>query len=597
MALLDKILALLGTNRTRMEWKLRAWRRGWDRRMASAKNRAQNLTYAHQTCPKCSHPAGADEATCSRCGEPLGGRLAHRARRAAGFLWADGTPVIATVLIASIVACYAATLLWDSKAGLADGIHTSPSPLALIRFGSLVTTSVTEGEWWRLVTSTFLHLDVLHLAMNVLSLWSVAVFLEDAIGKAKTLALYLVLGVGAGITSYLWHTHTGPGIGHSAGASGAICGLIGVAIGFATRRRNVARHLRGHYIGWAIWIAILALSPWNIDNAAHMGGLGLGFAAGLVVRRKGEGTPAVRRAWSLVAIGAVGGAIAAVAFALATPAPAGWGRGEAEAEVASDDPAAYDVAAPFLDPETPAVQERIAAARAAIEAEWERLPASAALDRRAGQAFYSWRSFHPVEHLYTSMPGEVYGRYLRLFGPPEAPGAPWVVRHRASGTTFTIASIEDGMGILETADPSPAGEAAARRLAELMDQVPPADFSIVRSHGGRPEVVGARGGRAYTEPVDIATALAFYTSRIERLPPGQDRVSLQLQAMLQISSSDQASPADVARVAVYWPEVLAALEADRANPLTRAWAQALPYLAEQLDLPADQRERARSLAR
>ena len=592
MALLDKILALLGTNRTRMEWKLRAWRRGWDRRFASAKNRAQNLTYAHQTCPKCAHPAGADEKVCTRCGEALGGRVAHRARRAFGFLWAEGTPVVATVLVAAIVACYAAMLLWDSRAGLTEGIHTSPTSLALIRFGSLITPSVTAGEWWRLVTSTFLHIDVMHLAMNVISLWTVAVFLEDTIGKARTLALYLVLGLGASLASYLWHTSTGPGIGHSAGASGAICGLIGVAIGFASRKRNVARHLRGHYIGWAIWILILALSPWPIDNAAHFGGLALGFLFGFfVVRRKAEGSSSVRRAWAFAALAAVGGTAAAIAVAMAHPLPAGW-LGDAPA-AAGIDMTKYKLAAPFLDPDLPAVQEQVAAARAEIAADWERLGVDALPPREPYVPFYPWAELHPSEHVYTQQPGELYGRYIQLFGP--APhDQPWVIRHRASGIVFVIDPIDIGGGMLGTAARTPAAEAAARRLGELMDRIPPADFSLIRRMEGGPTHIGARGGRAFEEPVDAPTALAYYTTRIDEAAP-PDRVALQLEAMFVIGFAEGASPAEHARVAAYWPAVITALEA-AVDPAMRGWAAGLPYLAEQLGLPKAEVERAKALA-
>src|SRR5687767_7377644 len=71
LALLDEFLKLLGTNRTRMQWKMRAWKRSWERRVGTVKNRAQVLTYEHQTCPRCSHPASADEKVCTRCGESL----------------------------------------------------------------------------------------------------------------------------------------------------------------------------------------------------------------------------------------------------------------------------------------------------------------------------------------------------------------------------------------------------------------------------------------------------------------------------------------------------------------------------------------------
>ncbi len=112
MAVLDRILELLGTNRTRVQWKLRAWRRAWDRRVGTVKNRAQAVSYAHQACPRCTHPAGADEKVCTRCGEPLSGLIEQRVRRTFGFLWEPETPVVATVLTCAIASRYVVTLLW-----------------------------------------------------------------------------------------------------------------------------------------------------------------------------------------------------------------------------------------------------------------------------------------------------------------------------------------------------------------------------------------------------------------------------------------------------------------------------------------------------
>lgn len=315
MALLDDLLKLIGTNRTRVQWKLRAWKRGWERRVGTVKNRAQVLSYEHQVCPRCSHPAGADERTCSRCGEALGGKLAHRARRLAGMLWIPGAPVVPTVMIAAIAALYATTLVWGTRVGLTDGMALSPHPLAFTRFGDLDTVLVQDGEWWRLSTSTFLHVHPLHLVFNVMSLYSVGRYLEEVLGARKTLALYLGLGLVASAVSFAWHAYTWPYAGRSAGASGAICGLIGVAIGFSLRKRNVARHLRGHYLGWAVWIAILGLSSWNIDNAGHFGGLVPGVLAGLLVRRRADTSARACRVWLYAALALV--AVTAAALVLA----------------------------------------------------------------------------------------------------------------------------------------------------------------------------------------------------------------------------------------------------------------------------------------
>jgi len=320
VALLDDILRLLGTNRTRMQWKLRAWQRSWERTKGSLVNRGTALTYEHKTCGSCGHPAGADETTCTRCGAQMGGRLAHRARRMGALFWTPDTPVVTSLIGITLIATYAVMLLWDRQQHLASGASFAPSPLALWRFGSELSTDIEAGQWWRVLTATFLHVNVLHLIFNVGSLWSVGVYLEDTLGKAKTLALYLLLAVVSAGFSYWWHTHDG-GIGNSAGASGAICGLIGVAIGFSLRHRNAARHLRGHYLGWAVWIAIIGMSGWNIDNAGHVGGLVPGLLLGLVVRRRAATSHRAHRAWLAGAVVGLAAVIASYVLMARTPLP------------------------------------------------------------------------------------------------------------------------------------------------------------------------------------------------------------------------------------------------------------------------------------
>jgi membrane associated rhomboid family serine protease len=155
----------------------------------------------------------------------------------------------------------------------------------------------------------------MHLVFNVMSLFSVAKYLEEVLGKSKTLALYLGLGIVASFVSFLWHAYTAPYFGKSAGASGAICGLIGVAIGFSLRKRNVARHMRGHYLGWAVWIVVLGLSSWNIDNAGHFGGLVPGVLVGLVVRRRADTGATARRVWLYGALAFVAVTFAALVIA------------------------------------------------------------------------------------------------------------------------------------------------------------------------------------------------------------------------------------------------------------------------------------------
>ncbi|HSN30026.1 MAG TPA: rhomboid family intramembrane serine protease [Kofleriaceae bacterium] len=443
MALLDDILKLLGTNRTRMQWKVRAWKRGWEKRKASLSNRGASLTYAHKTCPSCGHPAGADETTCSRCATALGGMASHRARRLAALVWSPGTPAVASLLVFSCVLVYAFVLVWQNHIGLASSRNLAPHTYALWRFGSEFSPDILERhQWWRCITAVFLHGGLIHLAMNMLSLWSVATYLEETIGKAKTLALYVLLGLTASAFSLWWHTRSG-GIGNSVGASGAICGLIGVAVGFSTRHRNAARHLQSHYIGWALWIVIIGFSGFNIDNAGHVGGFVPGFLLGLVVRRRNVTGHVAHRLWTAGALLALAGTIAC--FVLMANSPLTH-----EQLFGSDDDSAD-------------TEDLDSGTRAAI------IEANKTFERAEDYMPAGVEMTYPHARTDGRPDGELAGRMRRLFGDP--PLGVWRLADRGNGTQLRISEGSDEIRV-----DGPAGEASFAHLVELIDRARPADF-------------------------------------------------------------------------------------------------------------------------
>ncbi|MBD0255211.1 MAG: rhomboid family intramembrane serine protease, partial [Cytophagales bacterium] len=95
----------------------------------------------------------------------------------------------------------------------------------LLTWGANYRPLTVRGQWWRLLTSTFLHGGVLHLFMNLYGLLFVGLFLEPVLGRARLLLIYLLTGVLASLASLLWYPAT-----VSVGASGAIFGLYGALL-------------------------------------------------------------------------------------------------------------------------------------------------------------------------------------------------------------------------------------------------------------------------------------------------------------------------------------------------------------------------------
>jgi rhomboid protease GluP len=147
--------------------------------------------------------------------------------------------------------------------------------------GALIPALVAQGEWWRLLSSMFLHSGAVHLGLNMLSLYFLGSFVEAAFGRGRFLALYLLSGLSGGL-AYLYFG----GFNVSAvGASGAIFGLLGGVLGYALRRGTFSWQnplIRQLLILLALNLYIGFSVP-NISNTAHLGGLAGGFAFGWLV--------------------------------------------------------------------------------------------------------------------------------------------------------------------------------------------------------------------------------------------------------------------------------------------------------------------------
>lgn len=155
-----------------------------------------------------------------------------------------------------------------------------------------------DGEWWRLVVSTFLHGGLLHLFFNMWGLRVLGPFSEAYLGGAGFLALYLITGVAASATSIGWNPEV-----VSLGASGSIFGLLGATLAFFVRhRREMPKALfQGQLRSILMLIAInvaLGLTIPQVDNAAHFGGLLFGFLGGFLLDRPLLVEPVMtRRRW------------------------------------------------------------------------------------------------------------------------------------------------------------------------------------------------------------------------------------------------------------------------------------------------------------
>jgi membrane associated rhomboid family serine protease len=161
----------------------------------------------------------------------------------------------------------------------------NPTVEDLIGFGASYGARVAEGEWWRLLTCTFLHGGLIHLAVNMWSLRILGPAIENLYGNAAFLLLYLFSGLGASVASSCWNPS-----GVSVGASGSITGLVGALVAFFVAHRHEMPmglfRAQMRSVGLVILInAFIGISMPRVDNAAHLGGLVTGLACGFALHR------------------------------------------------------------------------------------------------------------------------------------------------------------------------------------------------------------------------------------------------------------------------------------------------------------------------
>lgn len=146
-----------------------------------------------------------------------------------------------------------------------------------------------DGEYWRLITATFMHFGFSHLLNNMVLLGTAGQILERAIGPLKYLILYLLAGVGGSTLSYVQMLHSGD-YAVAAGASGAIFGIVGALLWIVIRNKGHYETLTGKgLVAMIVLCLYYGISTGGVDNWGHIGGLIGGFLIGILFyKRKKE---------------------------------------------------------------------------------------------------------------------------------------------------------------------------------------------------------------------------------------------------------------------------------------------------------------------
>lgn len=298
-------------------------------------------------CRQCGAIVGAGQAQCGVCGastapqpRPTRPQVDHETIRFARAVLNRPYKFTIILLVANL---FVFLLMWESS-GLTTQVlwQGFPEPV-LEAYGAKLNVLIQGGEWWRFVTPMFIHVNLPHLLVNMYSLWVVGPYVERLYGSAKFVVFWVLTGIAGVVGSYLtvrpnlpnnffgkffFKPHDVP----SAGASGALFGLVGVLFVFGIKfRRELPEGFKRAFGTGMLPIILINLfigyiGRGVIDNAAHVGGLLGGAALAVVVqyRRPGErkGVAVIWRVLQVVALALVAVCFFNVARHLSIPASA-----------------------------------------------------------------------------------------------------------------------------------------------------------------------------------------------------------------------------------------------------------------------------------
>ena len=274
-----------------------------------------NLEGRPSMCRNCGAIVGSGQTSCTVCGadmaasaSPAGRPGRSYDRDAIRFARAVLNRSYIFTILFLIANFFVFLLMWQSNGMSSSALWPGFTHPVLLAYGAKLNLLIKQDrEWWRLVTPVFIHVNLPHLLVNMYSLWMIGPYVEKLYGSAKFVVFWVVTGVAGVVASYLtvrpdvvsglvgsfvFKVRDDP----SAGASGALFGLIGVLFVFGIKfRRELPEGFKRAFGTGLLPLIFINLfigfmGRGFIDNAAHLGGLASGAALALLVdyKRPGE---------------------------------------------------------------------------------------------------------------------------------------------------------------------------------------------------------------------------------------------------------------------------------------------------------------------
>ena len=255
-------------------------------------------------CPYCKKLNGAEDERCFYCGRSFPGAVRGGALQVVGSVLGTEFPI--TKFFLGLCFVVFALCVIDARGlpplfGRPEGEAAQRWGLAVWRWGLLIT-GYLDLQPWRLLSAMFVHLGVLHLALNMMSFVDLGRMTENRVGSWRCAVIFVTTGVLGFVTSELWY---GAGV-PTGGASGGLFGLGGALVGSLYARRDPSyKDVLLRMVVYGVVFALVA----PVNNSAHAGGLVSGAVLGYGLEKQAQ----PRRADRLFAV--VGALLIALSIA------------------------------------------------------------------------------------------------------------------------------------------------------------------------------------------------------------------------------------------------------------------------------------------
>lgn len=310
------LLDAFGLNGARVRWRWNQRRRDLGEAGAKAEMVVRSTRGAYKMCPSCRALVPRAASRCTECDASLAGVRAPGLTRIVSNLIPGATATTFFLLLANTF-LFGVVLMLPVRLDAYDPGSTASrlfgfDGLSLIRYGSgYAGLTVQLGEWWRIVTPVFLHGGLLHFIFNSMALVQLGPLVEDEYGTERLAAIYVICGVAGSAASQLLRGS------HTVGASGALCGLLGLLLVHGWRIGGTyGQRLKSVMMQNVILMIGMSLLP-RIDWMNHLGGFVAGCAMGFVAPSGKLDNRGTEILWQILAWLALGLVLASL-FAMAT---------------------------------------------------------------------------------------------------------------------------------------------------------------------------------------------------------------------------------------------------------------------------------------